>query len=126
MEMTLEMTPEISDPTKIGEREVHPLIDPISVILYHFYNAGLIHIAKEEQEELAPAFIGDVTFLFGGKNSMSTHTKIHNMMIRPNGIYKWSRNVRVLVYISFSFVHSDYVISAGVGFRVASSVVASP
>ena len=34
--------------------------------------------------------------------------------------------VRVLVYISFSFVHSDYVISAGIGFRVASGVVASP
>ena len=34
--------------------------------------------------------------------------------------------VRVLVYISFSFVRSDYVISAGVGFRVVSGVVASP
>ena len=34
--------------------------------------------------------------------------------------------VRVLVYISFSFVRSDYVISAGVGFRVPSGVVASP
>ena len=35
-------------------------------------------------------------------------------------------NVRVLVYVSFPFVRSDYVISAGVGFRVASGVVASP
>ena len=34
--------------------------------------------------------------------------------------------VRVLVYVSFPFVRSDYVISAGVGFRVASGVVASP
>ena len=34
--------------------------------------------------------------------------------------------VRVLVYISFSFVRSDYVISAGIGFRVESGVVASP
>ena len=35
-------------------------------------------------------------------------------------------NVRVLVYVSFPFVRSDYVISAGVGFRVVSGVVASP
>ena len=35
-------------------------------------------------------------------------------------------SVRVLVYVSFPFVRSDYVISAGVGFRVASGVVASP
>ena len=34
--------------------------------------------------------------------------------------------VRVLIYVSFPFVHSDYVISAGVGFRVTSGVVASP
>ena len=34
--------------------------------------------------------------------------------------------VRVLVYVSFPFVRSDYVISTGVGFRVASGVVASP
>ena len=32
---------------------------------------------------------------------------------------------RVLVDVSFPFVRSDYVISTGVGFRVASGVVAS-
>ena len=37
-----------------------------------------------------------------------------------------SHIVRVLVYVSFPFVRSDYVISTGVGFRVASGVVASP
>ena len=29
--------------------------------------------------------------------------------------------VRVLVHVSISFVHSDYVISAGLGFRIVSS-----
>ena len=38
----------------------------------------------------------------------------------------WITPVRVLVYVSFPFVRSDYVISAGVGFRVVSGVVASP
>ena len=37
-----------------------------------------------------------------------------------------SSGVRVLVYVSFPFVRSDYVISAGIGFRVVSGVVASP
>ena len=37
-----------------------------------------------------------------------------------------SETVRVLVYVSFPFVRSDYVISTGVGFRVTSGVVASP
>ena len=50
------------------------------------------------------------------------------------GLLQWSFSsrgyhfwlaVRVLVYVSFPFVRSDYVISARVGFRVASGVVAS-
>ena len=55
--------------------------DPTSVILYHFYNAGLIDIAKEKQAKLAPAFIDDVAFLAGGKNFAPTHAKIHSMMM---------------------------------------------
>ena len=45
--------------------------DPTSVVLYHFYNTGLINIAIEKQAELAPAFIDDVTFLVGGKTFQS-------------------------------------------------------
>ena len=41
--------------------------DPTSVILYHFYKAGLIDIAIEKQAELAPGFIDNVTFLAGRK-----------------------------------------------------------
>ena len=37
--------------------------DPTSVILYHFYNAGLIKVTKESRVELAPTFINNVTFL---------------------------------------------------------------
>ena len=62
--------------------------DPTSVILYHFYNAGLINIANESQAEIAPAFIDDVTFLAGGRTFTVTHAKIHNMMTRPNGAYE--------------------------------------
>ena len=65
--------------------------NPTSVILYHFYNTGLIEIAKENNEELAPAFIDDVTFLAGGKTFEITHAKIHSMMTRLNGAYEWSR-----------------------------------
>ena len=56
--------------------------DPTSVILYHFYNASLIDIAKEKQAELVPAFINDVTLLAGGKDFSTTLVKIHSMMTR--------------------------------------------
>ena len=65
--------------------------NPTSIILCHFYNAGLIDIAKEKQAELAPAFIDDITFLVGGKNFAATHAKIHSMMTRPSGAFEWSR-----------------------------------
>ena len=65
--------------------------DPTSVILYQFYNGGLIDISKESNTELAPAFINEVMFLAGGKTFEITHTKIHSMMMRPSGDYKWSR-----------------------------------
>ena len=66
--------------------------DPTSVILYHFYNAGLIEVAKESRAKLAPAFIDNVTFLAAGKDFSITHDKIHSMMTRPNGAYEWSRD----------------------------------
>ena len=49
-------------------------------------------MAKESQAELAPAFIDDITFLAVGTNFTITHAKIHSMMMRTNGTYKWSRN----------------------------------
>ena len=66
--------------------------DPTSVILYHFYNAGLINMAKKSQAELAPALIDDITFLAAETNFTITHAKIHSMMMRTNGTYEWSRN----------------------------------
>ena len=62
--------------------------DPTSVILYHFYNAGLIDVANKSQAELAPAFIDNVTFLAAGPNFMTTHTKIHSMMMRENSAHE--------------------------------------
>ena len=54
--------------------------DPTSVILYHFYNVGLIDIAIEKQTKLAPAFIDDVTFLVGGKNFSIMANTIHQLI----------------------------------------------
>ena len=65
--------------------------DPTSIILYHFYNTGLIDVANKSQAKLAPAFIDNVTFLAAGPNFTTTHAKIHSMMMRANGAYEWSR-----------------------------------
>ena len=65
--------------------------DSTSVILYRFYLSSLINLANKIQTEIALAFIDDVTFLMGGRTFAITHAKIHNMMMRPNGAYEWSK-----------------------------------
>jgi Reverse transcriptase (RNA-dependent DNA polymerase) len=65
--------------------------DPISVILYHFYNAALIEVAKKDKGELAPAFIDDVTYLAAGPTFKRTHTKIAHMMNWKGGANEWSK-----------------------------------
>ena len=39
---------------------------PLSVILYLFYNSGLLEVASAANKELAPGFIDDVVFLTAG------------------------------------------------------------
>lgn len=46
--------------------------DPISVVLYHFYNAGLKLMAKQSKGKMAPAFINDMTFLVAGNTFRQT------------------------------------------------------
>ena len=63
---------------------------PLSIILYLFYNAGLLEVAKEPAKELAPGFIDDIVYLVAGPDLESTHSKIADMMERPEGGLHWS------------------------------------
>ena len=66
---------------------------------------------------------GDSNFTVGFTRNFTKNSSVTVKHCTLNVCYLY---VRVLVYVSFPFVRSDYVISAGVGFRVVSGVVASP
>ena len=57
---------------------------PLSVVLYLYYNTGLLEIANTVDKELAPGFIDDVV-LAAGPNLEYTHKKVVDMMERPGG-----------------------------------------
>lgn len=60
------------------------------VILYLFYNSGLLEVASATAKEMALGFIDDVVFLAAGPDLESTHRKVADMMERPNGGMHWS------------------------------------
>ena len=63
---------------------------PLSVVLYLYYNAGLLEVANTREKELAPGFIDNVVFLAAGPNLEHMHKKVANMMERPGGGLHWS------------------------------------
>lgn len=60
------------------------------VILYLFYNAGLLEVADTKRKEIAIGFIDDVVFLAAGPNLEHSHCRIADMMERPRGGLFWS------------------------------------
>ncbi|KAG9227364.1 hypothetical protein CCMSSC00406_0004097 [Pleurotus cornucopiae] len=64
--------------------------DPISMILYLFYNTDLIDIPVTEKGEYAIAYVDDATFIAEAKTAAAAHCKLANMMTCPGGGYAWS------------------------------------
>ncbi|KIK13673.1 hypothetical protein PISMIDRAFT_17820 [Pisolithus microcarpus 441] len=63
--------------------------DPLSMILYVIYSSDLVDIANGKNE-LTLAFVDDTAILATGKDFVSTHATLANMMERENGAYDWS------------------------------------
>ena len=61
-----------------------------SVILYLFYNVGLISLAQTENGEMAVGFMDDVTLGARAKALREDIGKILNMLQRPGGANEWS------------------------------------
>ena len=97
----------ISDPLDIDNRCDQG--DPTTVILHHFYNAGLINVDKENQAELTPAFIDDITFQAVGTNFTITHAKIcyYIMIIIPKYTKKHHK-IHNITTDSVNLPMSDY------------------
>ena len=62
---------------------------PLSMILYTYYNADLIDIARGKHE-LSTGFVDDCTFVATADTLDKTHAILKNMMERANGGLEWS------------------------------------
>jgi len=63
--------------------------DPLSMILYQFYNADLLDIPKRK-EESATAFVDDATIIVTTDTFPKAHEMLVDMMTRPGGVAEWS------------------------------------
>lgn len=66
--------------------------DPLSFLLYLFYDADLITLPKEYQKNaLALAFADDIVYLATGRTFSDTNDILHQLMHRPHGALHWSQ-----------------------------------
>ena len=65
--------------------------DPISMILYLFYNADLLEIAKRKKE-ITLGFIDDAALAALGRTMEETNRKLRRMIIKQHGAYCWSED----------------------------------
>lgn len=77
-----------SDPIKIDNGIGQG--DPLSMVLYQFYNADLLDILNLASES-AIAYVDDMLILAMAKDFTVMHQMITDMMTRENGVYDWSR-----------------------------------
>jgi len=64
--------------------------DPLSMVLYQYYNADLLDIPKHAEED-AVAYVDDAFMLASGKDFPSAHRKLAAMMSREGGVEDWSK-----------------------------------
>ena len=65
--------------------------DPLSMILYQFYNADLLDIPNNPNEA-ASAYVDDAILIATAKDFEGTHEILADMMTRRNGAIDWSKN----------------------------------
>jgi len=63
--------------------------DPLSMVLYQFYNADILDIPTQPGES-ASAYVDNALILAVAPNFERTHQIISDMMSREGGIYDWS------------------------------------
>ena len=63
--------------------------DPLSMVLYQYYNADLIDIPKNDNES-AMAYVDDAIIMATGTNFADTHETLTDMMTREEGAIAWS------------------------------------
>jgi len=83
--------------------------DPLSMVLYQYYNADLIDIPKHKEED-AKAYVDDTFMLASAKDFPSAHCKLADMMCRENGVVNWTKThsspLKYLKLVLINFAHS--------------------
>ena len=64
--------------------------DPLSMVLYQYYNADLLDVPKSNSE-LAAAYVDDTILIPTMKNFEDTHDILVNMMTRENRAIQWAK-----------------------------------
>ncbi len=65
--------------------------DPLSMVLYQYYNADILDIPAGSNES-AMAYVDNAILIATGENFIETHQTLMNMMTRPNGALDWSKD----------------------------------
>ena len=65
--------------------------NPLSMVLYQFYNADLLDILNGTKEAAA-AYVDDTILIATVTNFAQTHEILQDMMTRPGGTIEWSNN----------------------------------
>src|SRR6266481_459430 len=64
--------------------------DPLSMILYLFYNAGLLDAIKKLEAKVA--YVDNVNFYVEGADFEEAYSKLDDMMARGGGGQEWLKN----------------------------------
>jgi len=105
---TLKFDGYVSDPIQVNNGIGQG--DPLSMILYQFYNADLLDIPKCK-EESATAFVNDATMIASADTFPKAHEMLVDMMTRLGGITEWSTlhnsPLKYLKLALVNFAHSS-------------------
>jgi hypothetical protein len=82
--------------------------DPLSMVLYQYYNAVLLDIPRGKNED-ALAYVDDTNMLATAETFNKVHTKLADMMGREGGVSEWSKDhnspLEYLKLALIDFVH---------------------
>ena len=86
--------------------------NPLSMVLYQYYNTDLLDIPKFEGED-AEAYVDDTIMIATDKDFSRAHHKLENIMCREDGVESWSKThsspleYSKLALINFGHKHKD-------------------
>ena len=64
--------------------------DPLSIVLYQFYNANLLDIPSGKNED-ALAYVNDTIIVATAENFTTAHKILADIMCREEGVSDWSK-----------------------------------